>query len=242
MAKHKHLLKTCPICFRGPLKGGYDTPAVCSSCGGTPKKGDALVRGGAIGDTLDLYLLGKAKDPGATIIHPKVKTIVAKARADVASSKGAVQVSLRFTRNWAVIPGDGFDPNAWLYVKLDYRRTLATKAHVTDWKTGGIDKDTGAVKVVDKYDDQLLTYQVATLITCPKVKEATADLVFLDARPPHDPVLDRAPLARPGLDGAIKKLTKKVIPMFNDTTFAPKSQYACRWCDYSKGKGGPCPF
>lgn len=242
MAKHKHLLKTCPICFKGPLRGGFDSPAVCASCGGTPKKGDALVRGGEIGDALDLYLAGEAADPGSTILHPKVKAIVAKARAEVAKGVGAVQVSLKFDRNWKVLPGAGFDPNAWLYVKLDYRRNLATKAHVTDWKTGGIDKDSGQVKVVDKYDDQLLTYQVATLVTCPKVKEATADLVFLDARPPHDPVLDRPPLVRGALDSAIKKLTKKVLPMFNDTTFAPKAQYACRWCDYAKGRGGPCRF
>lgn len=248
-ARLKHLDKLCTICYAGKLltpRGmPFGTPQVCTSCGGTPKKGDALERGGAIGDRLDKYLCGEAATPGETIVHPKVMTVVNKARADVRSGKGQVQLSVRLTAKWEPIPGDDFDPRSWLYVKLDFRRVVAGKAHVTDWKTGGVEKkgrDLGKVKVVDKYDDQLLTYQAVTLATCPKVKEATSDLVFLDCLAPHDPVLKRPTLKREALTAAQKKLEKKVAPMFNDTVFAPRSSYACNWCDYSKGKGGPCKF
>jgi len=35
---------------------------------------------------------------------------------------------------------------------------------------------------------------------------------------------------------------ERVEPMMNDTTFDPKPNFLCGWCDYSKDKGGPCQF
>ena len=34
----------------------------------------------------------------------------------------------------------------------------------------------------------------------------------------------------------------RVREMKNNTICAPKPSYACRWCDFSKDKGGPCKF
>jgi hypothetical protein len=245
-AKLKHLDKLCTICFKGKLvtpRGmPFGTPQVCTACHKTPEKGPALMRGGAIGDRLDLYLTGQEAEPGETIAHPDVLKIVKKAKAAVKRGAGRVQVNARFTREWEVIPGDDFDPGAWLYVKLDYLYKITKKAHVTDWKTGGVDKKTGAVKAQDKYDDQILAYQAATLLLFPDVLAATADLVFLDTGLGHDPVVEREPLKRADLPAALKKLERKSLPIMSDTSFAKKPNGLCGYCDYGKNKSGPCQF
>jgi hypothetical protein len=246
-AKYKHLDKLCTICFAGVIKGGYDCPAVCQNpkCGKTIVKGDALVRGDVIGKRLDAYLTGEEKTPGPTVLHSKVKEIVKKAKAEIKKGIGKVQANLMLTRGWTVWTGPGWAKEVWLRAKLDYWRKEGTRGHVTDWKTGGCEKkgpETGKVIVVDKYDDQLLTYQTVLMSTDPGLVEVTSDLVFLDCAPQYDPVVPREGLVRKDLKKAQDKLTKKVLPMLNDTTFAPRSQFGCRWCDYGKAKGGPCKY
>jgi hypothetical protein len=40
-----------------------------------------------------------------------------------------------------------------------------------------------------------------------------------------------------------KKWEGRIKALFADDTFAPRpSDFACRFCDYSKEKGGPCEF
>ena len=39
-----------------------------------------------------------------------------------------------------------------------------------------------------------------------------------------------------------KSWEKRVKPMLNDTKFAPKPSYLCKWCDFSADKGGPCKY
>jgi hypothetical protein len=242
LAKLKHLDKLCTVCFKGKIMGGFDTPAVCDACGATIEKAEALARGTAIGDALDAHLLGNAKTPPKEIRNQLVLDVIKKCRAEVKKRAGAVQVNVALTRSWKLFTGPGWSSEIWLRAKLDYRRLVKTAAHVIDWKTGGIDKKTGEVKASEKYDDQLGLYNVVTLATLPAIEEVTSELVFLDCGPRFDPRVARPGLKRADLPKAQQHFEKKTLAMMSDETFAPKPNGGCSWCDYCKGKGGPCRF
>lgn len=252
MAKHKHLLKTCPLCFKGVLKGKFGTDPKCSRCGKTPVKGKPLLRGEIIGGSLERYVNGTDKalikevklpdEVEEWSPHPKAAALAKTLRAAHAKGKVEIEKMHKFDRNWAYLPGDDWDPRAWLFLKMDVFHEVNLKTvKIIDWKTGGVDKRKGTIHANEKYDDQLLTYKVGGLILKPKAEKAESALCFLDARQP-DPTVDRGPLLRKDLKAAQDKLTRLALPMFEDTTFAPRPNDKCHWCVFRKSVGGPCPY
>jgi hypothetical protein len=254
--KLKHLIKCCPLCFKGPVKGGYDTPALCTSCGEEIVKGNALVRGSAIGKTLEDYVSGKtAKLTSAwghadgtsdtnKITHPKVVALAKAYRAGFKKAKVAVEKMLNFDRDWNLLP-QGWSPKIWLIIKMDvFQHVTGKSGRVVDWKTGGVDKRTGEVRGDPKYAEQLQIYSVAALSAFPQMEAMTSALCFVDAGEKFDPVIEMASgyITRDGLKKQQKALEKRVLPLFNDKTFAPRGSDKCRFCSFSKTKGGPCPI
>lgn len=251
--RHKHLEKTCTICFKGHLSGGYDRPALCDSCGGTPEKPAPLTRGTELGANLEKYVNGETSTLNPENAQNRtVKGLALGYRKVFKRNKGAVLVEQRINldRNWGYLPPDprrpdAFNPNTWLIVKLDLLIFMAQNtARVIDWKTGGIDKRTGQIRDDAKYEDQLALYGVATLIAYPQIVQTSSALVFVDAPPGADPVVekDSGTLKRSGIARVKRMFEIKVKPLFSDTTFGPKPNPRCKWCEYRKEKGGPCVY
>jgi hypothetical protein len=260
MAKLKHLDKLCPLCFKGKVKGGYDTPAICDTCGKEIVKGEALVRGTAMGKSLEEYVNGtmgkKAKSlishyetaegdaKEALITHPAVMKLADALRADHKKKKVKVEMQVNLDRNWKILP-PGWSPRIWLIVKLDvYQLLVKNIARVIDWKTGGIDKRSGKPRDDEKYAEQLEIYSVAVLSVFPEVARTSSELCFVDTAHEHDPVVKMASgdIERKDLAKRQKAWEKRVLPIMSDTTFAPRANDKCRWCSFSKGKGGPCRY
>jgi hypothetical protein len=245
-AKLKHLDKLCTICFKGKLSGGFDgKPVMCSKGCGPIKKGVALERGDDIGNRLDAYLLGKSRVVPKEIVHPAIRTLLPNVRQEIKKGQGRVQFNVVVNRKWELHRGEPWSPQVWLRGKLDYLYVDGKFANVTDWKTGGVEKkgpEIGKVKAQEKYDDQLDLYNVLTLVTHPEVEEVASQLCFLDCQPPHEPMVRRGRLNRKDLKKAQKRWEKKAMPILTDDTFAPRAGFMCRFCDYQKSKGGPCPY
>lgn len=237
-AAHKHLQKLCPRCFKGKLVG-YPV-AICNHCKQKREASAAMERGGAVGRTLELYVKGEADAVHEEIVNKPALTLAKKLRAAYAKGKVSVESTINLDRNWKVLPPQ-WSPSIWLIVKLDvWQWTGSSTGRVIDWKTGGVNKNTGQIYANEKYDDQLLAYQVASLVAFPRLNEVHADLCFVDAK--GDPMVTRPSLTRINLPAAQKKLTKLSIPIMTDDTFAPKPNDKCRWCEYGKTNSGPCPF
>ncbi len=243
MAKHKHLLKTCIHCFKGKVLGGFDTPAICDTCGKENVKGPALVKGDRIGKVVDSFIAGATKELPPEVRHPDVHKIIEGARK---SPRGAAQIDVILDKDWR--PVRRFAPGWWFWGKIDWRVVTKALAKVIDWKTGGLDKRTGAVRQDGKYDDQLASYMLATLCQLPAVQKVEAKLVFLECAPrfkvgePGGPVVEKGSLARKDLEKEQARWLKKLKPFFSDEVFAPRPGFYCTWCGYAKGKGGPCRY
>jgi hypothetical protein len=250
MALHKHLKKTCTICFKGKVLGGYDTPAICDTCGKENEKGPALVKGDRIGKEVDAYLTSRRSVPlPDEIRHPAVLAILKEARSSMQyrgkkKPTGEVQIDSILDLAWK--PVQRFARRHWFWGKIDYRKVVGTVAEVIDWKTGGLDKNTGAVRPNHKYGDQLSSYAVATLCECPEVQEVHTKLVFLECAPrfeagqPGGPVVEGETLTRAALAAAQTAWKQKLRPMLFDKDFAPRPGDGCWFCPYSKKRGGPC--
>lgn len=138
-------------------------------------------------------------------------------------------------QEWAFDNGwrrcDWFAREAWLRVKMDVAVEFkkSNSAMVIDHKTGKFRPGT--------YSEQLELYGLAALIIFPDAEDVSCHLWFLDSGDEEKIDFVRADL--PELKAMWLKRTK---PMLNDKRFAPKPGNHCRWCPFSKSKGGQCKF
>lgn len=143
-----------------------------------------------------------------------------------------VEQELAFTRTWD--PTEWFAMHgpdaAWCRIKMDLLyQDSPTTAQMVDYKTGKVDA---------KHKDQLSLYAIGAFLSLPAtVTRVDCSLWFLK----HGDVMSQA-YSRDQLPALIKTWEKRVAKMLKDTSFKPTPGNSCRWCPYSKEKGGPCKF
>ncbi len=247
-AKLKHLDKLCPLCFKGRIRGGYDSPAMCDTCDEMIVKSDALTRGIEIGKALEEFVNGKRRKMHDEVRHPNILRLARELREGFTKSKVAVERMINLDKDWNLLPA-AWSPRVWLIVKMDVFLQKSSKTgRVIDWKTGGLEKrgPTAGKPREDskKYAEQLQIYSTAALCAFPQMETMTAALAFVDANAKYNPVIEmkEGSITRTALEKNKKALAKRALPMFTDDTFAPRANERCKWCDYQKGKGGPCPY
>ena len=134
-----------------------------------------------------------------------------------------------FTREWE--PTSWFGKQTWLRVICDVAVVYDDgDADVIDFKTGR------------KYDtnvEQMELFGHAIMFRFPEVNTVTTRLWYLDQ--PKDNVVEDS-YDRKNLPALRKDWEKKTAAMFKDKRFAPTPNEKCRWCAFSKDKGGPCPY
>lgn len=238
----RYSLKMCPLCFKGTV--GFDSP--CTVCKKKEKKAPALQRGieidTAISDVLDPVTRDDARDITGLVAAPKAREAIVKMIEGTVHTVLLTKHQISLNDKWEPLPK--FTKGPWFWGELDVLlKNLKKKlAKVVDWKTGGLDKKTGAVRAHPKYEEQLEIYGVAVLCTEPQIDKVEAQLVFVDATPPNNPIVTAPTLFRKSLEKLKKKLEGRIKPMMSDTVFAPRPGYYCGWCSYQKSKGGPCPY
>lgn len=182
---------------------------------------DAMARGTAIHKLAEDYT--RAKKPG------QIPTELIKFEdqfIELNKSKPLVEQEWAFTQDWQ--PTGWFAKDTWVRVKVDAACLEDDTLYVIDHKTG---------KEKDDHKEQLSIYGVAGLIQFPLVQIVSAQLWYLDSgvQTPHE-------FSRKELPALKKDWEKQTKAMLTDTRFSPKPSNACRWCAFSKEKGGPCRF
>lgn len=183
------------------------------------EQGDAAARGELIHKEGEVYLKG-AKEPPESFGMYRASLAVLRKKKAVAEQEWA------FTREWK--PTSWFAKDAWVRVKADAVQVGTKKARVIDFKTG---------KRREEHLTQLSLYALATFILF-LVNKVTVELWYLDD--------DLGPLVaeytRDAMPHLMVEWENKSKPLLTDTMFAPNPSYLCRWCAFSKAKGGPCEY
>jgi len=169
-------------------------------------------------------------------LPPELRTFAEEFQA-MKKLKARAEEQWCFDRNWE--PTGWFGRDAWLRIKVDCHWLEARKGgnglrettiHVRDHKTGR--------ERPDEHADQRSLYGLGALLRYPDAARAVAEHWYLEAGKVGGP--DEFP--RSGLEGLKKKWLGKIEAMMNDTSFLPTPSDACRWCAFSKAKGGPCRY
>jgi CRISPR/Cas system-associated exonuclease Cas4 (RecB family) len=182
---------------------------------------EAMERGNRVHKELEQHLLGKLKRFSAEV-GPHFLKELDKLR----KVKGLlVEEQWAFTVDWVMT--EWFAKDVWLRVKMDVAWQDKDTAEGIDHKTGKFRPG--------EYDDQMFQYCIALLLAFPKAKKARVRLWFHD-----NGMTDQKVLTRPFLEQSLAKLKAQVQPMLLDEVFPPTPNDKCKWCHFSKKKGGPC--
>lgn len=186
--------------------------------------GPALERGKNAHDDLAAYLRGDITDEQAeSLIGWEHFGEMLQALRDL---EPLVEQQWGFNKNWS--PGKWFGKDVWFRSVVDAAAIYADgTADVVDHKTG---------KARPEHAAQAELYAVSVMLRH-HVNEVTVRFWYLDHG--TESVYRFAKL---DVEPLIAKWNAKVKRMLTDEIMAPKPGFHCKWCAFSKEKGGPCRY
>jgi hypothetical protein len=197
----------------------------------------AMARGTRLHTCAENYISGRRSDVAEEL--SKAKKVLGTLRDAFKKRLVRTEMELAFNRAWK--PCHWMADDVYVRIKMDILwLAKATECLVIDWKTGKYKPD-------GEYGDQLRLYQVGALLApyAAKAQVARAQLYFTDVGKPvvhKDEDGKERLLRRKDLIDELAQWDERVKPMLADRHFAPRPGIACRYCDYSCQKDGPCEF
>lgn len=184
----------------------------------------AMTRGGEVHKALEMYVNGWMPELTTDINEfwtPHINRL--KNNTDVKT-----EASWGIDSDWRPL-ADWFKPTTWCRAKSDVYYVKDDVLHLIDYKTG---------KYRVPSDDQNKLYAVIGYSMLPHVKAVRTGFWFVDqAEAPHETVYKADDLVR--MRGYFNKEAGK---LYKDRSFKEKPGAACRYCIFSRQKGGPCKY
>lgn len=183
----------------------------------------AMARGNDIHIGIAKYLEGKADAPPAEA----ATTFGAQLAELRALPNKSVEQKWAFNRQWR---GTGY------FAKDVYLRSVLDVGLVYDDNTADIiDHKTG--KKYGSNTEQVELFALSAMCMWPQVTRVTARLWYIDAD--DEEIIEFSAADREKLKA---KWDANASKMLSDTIFAPRPNDKCRFCNWSRSKGGPCKF
>jgi CRISPR/Cas system-associated exonuclease Cas4 (RecB family) len=201
--------------------------------------GPAAARGTEIHESIANYITMDDCDPDK--LHPAVNKEVMLPVFDMYRDHGNglrfVEVPIYFTKQWEdTIKGH---PNRWGMAVFDAVRVggdwrvsddpHATVISIAEWKSG---------KPKDDHKEQRSLYALAGFARWIEPVEVRVTTYYVENTAPPA----RLTVKRSAEEKLQKLWNGRVEQLTEDEIMAPRPGYYCRWCDYSKERGGPCMF
>ncbi len=194
----------------------------------------AMLRGDLIHQDM-AALLKDPKQTGAPVFSltlaaglepPRAIDAFAVCATEVKNARPMVEQQWGFTRQWTATGWFGKD--TWYRSILDVGVVNGSIMLVSDWKTG---------RPYGDNKDQMEQFALATFSRYRDINEVDTRLWYLDTG-------DEQALTfyRRDASDLRTKWEKRVEPLFNDVTFAPRPSSACRFCHFRRSNDGPCKF
>jgi CRISPR/Cas system-associated exonuclease Cas4 (RecB family) len=191
--------------------------------------GPAVQRGIEVHDLAEAYVKGKitefpTKGPGKILIPFTSDLDEVKRHATVQT-----EVEFTFTKDWKPTHWRDWD-NAWVRAKLDVLyRPERNHFVLIDYKTGQ----------VRDYEKQTELYALCCFLKYKSAEEVTTEIWYLD-HPDEELAITTYDYSRDELEKLKEEWERLVKPLMADMTYRPYPGADCKWCPFSKIKGGPC--
>lgn len=189
----------------------------------------AMQRGNQLHKAIASFLQGNAEGvPREAIQHPAIERLIVELGQ---FPERIVEQQWGFTHNWQ--PTAWFGDSTWFRSILDVGVVYADlTAEAVDWKTG---------KRYGSNMDQMKSQAVAMFGRFKPLTNVTVRLAYLDTAPGDD-AFEIAEVKKHEVPSIQADFEKRVAKMVSDTLFAPRPNHKCRFCAFSKDKGGQCSF
>ncbi len=186
--------------------------------------GPAAQRGTEIHESLENYMLKKSD-----VLHP-----------DIHANYGLMFMNLRNDHGETAVPEQSFNFNKdWESQDFDEKeghvRGFIDCALPAPDFVDNLEYKTG--KVYDDHKYQRRLYGLASLLLYPEVERVRVRNIYVDQKKE-----EAEEFSRNEVDSLKAEWEDRFKEMDSDDTWIAKPQFACRWCDFSKYKGGPCEF
>jgi len=181
----------------------------------------AMERGSKMHESIEAYLNGWTKE-----LHPACQGFQ-DAIDSLREEKFQAEQAIGLDKDWNKLP-DWFHMATWIRAKADAMYTADDKLVVIDFKSG---------KYRVPSTDQVELYAIVGGALYPEVKSVVAEYWYLDTGEVYSREYTQAELL-----ALRKKFETRVAPLYANTLWEPTPSLECRWCPYSKTKGGKCVF
>jgi RecB family exonuclease len=187
----------------------------------TPETAPKLFRGTRVHKEIELFLKGEAECFGKecesfkNLIH-ELKEIGAQA-----------EVEFCLSNDWEIQDFDAEEGLLRGVIDVVDVRDGEKEGRCYDWKTG---------KIYDSHSDQRALYALALFIKYPELESIVSTSVYLDQKKQVSTTYSRANLT------AYKWVWERRVNKTRPPQMYPmRPSWKCKFCDYSKLKGGKCP-
>jgi len=133
------------------------------------------------------------------------------------------EIKIAFDKEWNHCEWNA--KTAWVRMVLDLL-VPGDSIETVDYKTG---------KIYETHRDQSDLYSLGSMLKYPEVEEHTVSFWYLDQK-----VIHNYRYSTKESDKLKSVWTRRFTQVEKDNLYAPKPGVACRWCNFSKKKGGPC--
>lgn len=185
---------------------------------------EALKRGSRIHDALQHYLNGWKDTLPQDIDLGFWKMRLLELR----DRKPQTEAAWGVDKNWTPLD-NWLHPNTWIRAKSDVFKVNGLKLELIDFKTG---------KYREPSPQQIELYAIIGHCFFPQVTQVEAAFWFLDQPEP--------PLIYKYAPSTLLKLRKvyanKAAPIYKDKTFRPTPGSYCKFCPFSRQRGGKCEY
>jgi CRISPR/Cas system-associated exonuclease Cas4 (RecB family) len=186
--------------------------------------GEAAARGTRLHLSGELFLKGKLGAEELPVDYWRVKQTMLAFK----KSKAKAEEVWCVNKNWEKC--SEIDEQIWFKAIIDvhFYVTKGDELHIVDLKTG---------KIYDSHVEQLQLYATLGLIHYPKAKIAHVSGLYIDQGKSDS----HAAYRRSMLPHLIKHWDEKANLVIQDEVFLPSpSESKCKYCAFSKKRGGPC--
>lgn len=194
-------------------------------------RGPAQIRGDEIHKEAEAYLLGKKRKLPLSLRNYEVDFVRCRGAAKDPDAELMVEQQWGLKTDWT--------ETSW-FGKDTWGRVISDMVIIHDGHIKIVDHKTGKA-YPDKHEEQLRLYGAAALSRYPDLETANGEIWYLDHDQKTIPKLS-IEFTRKDVPPIRKDFERRIRPMLNDKKFAPRPGPGCRWCDYSKSKGGPCRY
>jgi CRISPR/Cas system-associated exonuclease Cas4 (RecB family) len=185
----------------------------------------AFVKGGRVHDGLDGFLKRRSK-----LIPDEAWTLRAELTALRKDKTLRGEEAWGYDRAWQPLPVTGYFSDAdYIRAKVDAMTTKGDKCKVIDFKTG---------QVRSASPLQVRFYGMLALIREPKLNVAQLELWFVE----QGQIMPFEPVKRSEVLAIKTDFQRRFKAIEDERAWKPTPGDACRFCPFTKHKGGPCRY